>query len=170
MRKTRWHITCDHQFASVVDRCAAPRARETGTWITASMREAYLRLNELGFAHSIEVSDPESGLVGGLYGVRLGRVFFGESMFSAAPNASKMALAALVWLAQGERLSLIDCQVESEHLSSLGAELFTRQEFELALVSDINSEDTVLPAAGSRIDTLDVQLGRPLPQTVRELL
>ena len=104
--------------------CAAPRATQTGTWIVPEMVDAYCRLHELGYAHSIECR-VDDALVGGLYGVAIGRMFFGESMFSAHPDASKVALAHLCRLDFG----LVDCQLPSEHLFSLGARTCPREEF-----------------------------------------
>ncbi len=119
----------DRQFEAVIDACAAPRARSPGTWITPEMREAYVRLHRLGFAHSIEVMRG-GALAGGLYGVRLGGVFFGESMFSQARDASKVALAHLAALCAPNGIALIDCQMPSSHLSSLGARAISRAQFQ----------------------------------------
>ena len=128
LRNRGFTNSVDRAFGAVMERCADPGLRPEGTWISPQMRGAYLRLHELGFAHSVETWDGER-LVGGLYGVALGRVFFGESMFSAARDASKVALHALVQalLARGDRL--IDCQVASAHLESLGARALPRREF-----------------------------------------
>src|SRR5215468_6190433 len=95
LRRCDWRIGADCAFATVVRACAAPRRGRAGTWITRDMFEAYRRLHELGHAHSIEVRDPGGRLVGGIYGVAVGTMFFGESMFSAATNGSKVALIAL---------------------------------------------------------------------------
>ena len=121
-------IRLDTSFREVVTRCAAPRARSPGTWITPEMRAAYLRLHELGHAHSIEVWR-RGHLVGGLYGVRVGRIFCGESMFSREPGTSKLALAHLAHTAAATGIELIDCQLESRHLRSLGSEAMPRAEF-----------------------------------------
>ena len=121
-------VSINQQFEAVIDACAAPRARSPGTWITPEMREAYVRLHRLGFAHSVEVSH-EGELIGGLYGVRLGGVFFGESMFSRARDGSKVALAHLVRRCPDNGIALIDCQMPSAHLASLGARPVARAQF-----------------------------------------
>jgi leucyl/phenylalanyl-tRNA---protein transferase len=121
-----WHQ--DRDFPAVIAACAAPRAQSPGTWITAAMQEAYCRLHELGFAHSAEAWR-DGQLVGGVYGVRLGAVFFGESMFSREPDASKAALAGLVRQCLADGTQLIDCQLPSAHLRSLGSRAVPRQQF-----------------------------------------
>jgi leucyl/phenylalanyl-tRNA---protein transferase len=121
-----WHQ--DRDFRAVIDACAAPRTRSPGTWITEAMQEAYCRLHELGYAHSAEAWRGGK-LVGGLYGVRLGAVFFGESMFSREPDASKAALAGLVRLCLADGTQLIDCQLPSAHLRSLGSRAVPRPQF-----------------------------------------
>ena len=124
----RW----DADFAAVIDACAAPRATSTGTWITAEMRAAYLHLHEIGHAHSLSVWRSGTCL-GGIYGVQLGRVYFGESMFSAHSNGSKLALALLVERCLAGEIGLIDCQMPSPHLRSLGSRPMPRSEFSAAL-------------------------------------
>jgi leucyl/phenylalanyl-tRNA---protein transferase len=119
-------------FAGVIDGCAAPRESSPGTWITSEMRAAYLALHRLGFAHSIEVHQ-RGNLVGGLYGVRLGGVFFGESMFSRQRDASKAALSHLVALCRRNNIAVIDCQLPSRHLYSLGARCIPRAQFQALL-------------------------------------
>jgi leucyl/phenylalanyl-tRNA--protein transferase len=129
LRLGRYSVHLDRSFARVIERCAlVERPDADGTWITRDMRDAYLHLHELGFAHSVEAWD-EEGLAGGLYGVSLGGVFFGESMFADRSDASKVAFARLV--AQLERWSfdLIDCQVHTEHLARFGAEPWSRRRF-----------------------------------------
>lgn len=128
LKKQPFRITFDHAFRSVIAACRKPRPGQDGTWITQEMQEAYIALNDLGYAHSVEVWHEES-LVGGLYGVSIGHTFFGESMFSTRANASKAALVTLVSGLQELRFDLIDCQVESPHLESLGARLIPRREF-----------------------------------------
>ena len=122
-------IGADSDFAAVIDACAGPRADSTGTWIGSEMRAAYCNLHALGHAHSIEVRAPSGELVGGLYGVALGRVFFGESMFSRQSGGSKIALWALASRLGEWDFPLIDAQVESPHLVSLGARLMPREGF-----------------------------------------
>ncbi len=129
LRSDCFTLTSDQSFEAVMRACAAPREGQRGTWIDASMVEAYCSLHEEGYAHSVEVWR-DGKLVGGLYGIGLGGVFFGESMFSRESDASKVALVALVraLLAQGGEL--IDCQIESAHLNSLGARNIPRVDFE----------------------------------------
>jgi leucyl/phenylalanyl-tRNA--protein transferase len=128
MRSGRFQVTRDMAFADVVAACAAPRARSPGTWILPAMRTAYLELHRRGTAHSVEVWR-DGRLVGGLYGVRAGAVFCGESMFSRASDASKVALAVLAADAGSDGLRLIDCQLENPHLRSLGSQAMPRAEF-----------------------------------------
>lgn len=124
LRQSRFDITVNKEFDAVLDGCAAPRPQYAGTWITAQMKAAYLRLHELGYAVSLEAWG-ENGLAGGLYGVKIGRVFFGESMFSRERDASKVALAHLC----NRGLELIDCQMPNEHLFRLGAVNISRSVF-----------------------------------------
>lgn len=128
LRRGDYTITMDTAFAAVVTACAAPRESGAGTWITPGMRAAYQRLHALGFAHSVEAWDG-TDLAGGLYGVSLGGMFFGESMFSRRTDASKAALAALVARLARWGFELIDCQLPNAHLRSLGAEPMARDEF-----------------------------------------
>jgi leucyl/phenylalanyl-tRNA--protein transferase len=133
-RNAGFEVVEDQDFASVIDACAAPRARDGGgTWITREMREAYLELHRRGIAHSVEVR-LAGELVGGLYGIRIGRVFFGESMFSREPDASKVALSSLVRRSAESGIELIDCQMHSHHLASLGSRSLPRAEFLQRLV------------------------------------
>lgn len=129
LRHSDWQLRADTAFDAVIAACAqTPRKNQDGTWITAAMRAAYIQLHRLGHAHSIEVFD-DTQLVGGLYGVAIGRMFFGESMFSAASGGSKVALAALAHRLHEWGWPLIDAQVENAHLRSLGAELWPRKDF-----------------------------------------
>ncbi len=121
-------VTTDLVFDEVVAACAAPRPKQSGTWITADMRIAYGRMHELGHAHSVECWQ-NNILVGGLYGMAIGQVFFGESMFSREKDASKVALVVLADKLKEWGYQLIDCQVSSEHLSQLGAENLPRDQF-----------------------------------------
>ena len=125
-------IRVNHDFSAVLHACAAPRAQQEGTWITDEMKYAYLRLHSMGYAYSIE-SWRDEQLVGGLYGVKMGRIFFGESMFTRVSDASKAALVGLCQGALGLIPAVIDCQFSTEHLLSLGAEEIPRQDF-LALL------------------------------------
>ena len=132
MRNKGLDLSFNQDFEAVIDACAAPRARSPGTWITPEMRAAYVELHRLGFAHSVEVRSA-GALVGGLYGVRLGGVFFGESMFSRARDGSKIALAHLAASAPASGIALIDCQMPSAHLASLGARSLPRAQFQALL-------------------------------------
>lgn len=123
-----WTIRADTAFAEVLRACAAPRAHACGTWITPAMFDAYCELHQLGYAHSIEVYDGDM-LVGGIYGIAIGRMFFGESMFSAAANGSKVALIALCRVLHDWGFPLLDAQVASPHLVSMGAFEMPRREF-----------------------------------------
>ena len=121
-------IRLDHDFRAVIEYCAAPRGQYETTWITDEMRNAYIALHHAGYAHSVEVYD-QGNLVGGLYGVGIGCMFFGESMFSRANNASKVALFYLCKYLYAHQLRLIDCQVQSPHLQTLGAFNISREQF-----------------------------------------
>ena len=130
LRHRGYRVTSDQHFTGVIQACAKPRDEneDGGTWITPEMIKAYTTLNESGYAHSLEVWDQET-LIGGLYGVAIGRVFFGESMFSHSTDASKIALTALIRIISDKKFQLIDCQVPSEHLFSLGAKNIPRDIF-----------------------------------------
>lgn len=128
LRKTLHSVTVDQSFAEVIGHCSS--LRHDGTWISDAIIEAYSELHELGFAHSIELRDASGTLQGGFYGIALGAVFFGESMFSLQPNASKMALVHFAHWANAQGFQLIDGQVENPHLVSLGATAVSRQQFE----------------------------------------
>lgn len=128
LRKGHFSMTMDTAFETVIDRCSEPRDDTAQTWITPEMKVAYCRLHELGYAHSVEAWR-ENELVGGLYGVALGRVFYGESMFSRASNASKIALVGLTEQLQRWRFALIDCQMHTSHLIRMGAEVIPRSLF-----------------------------------------
>jgi leucyl/phenylalanyl-tRNA--protein transferase len=128
LRNVAYEVRFDTAFEDVMRGCAAPRSDQPGTWITAEMRAAYGRLHELGYAHCVETwIDGE--LAGGLYGVAIGRVFYGESMFTRRRDASKIAFVHLVRHLQAEAFGLIDCQMHTEHLASLGAREIPRREF-----------------------------------------
>lgn len=133
LRKSPYEVTADRNFTGVMGACAEPRAYAQGTWITPEMNAAYAELHRLGYAHSIEVWR-QGQLVGGLYGLALGRVFFGESMFSWESDSSKVAFAHLVAQLRAWRFQLIDCQVSSGHLFSLGAQERSRKDFERMLL------------------------------------
>lgn len=127
-RDTEIEIRCDTAFEAVMRACSAPREGQEGTWITEDMIDAYCDLHEQRYAHSLETWQ-DGELTGGLYGVAIGRMFFGESMFSRRSNASKIALATLVQLLRREKVLVIDCQQNTQHLASLGAREISRREF-----------------------------------------
>jgi leucyl/phenylalanyl-tRNA--protein transferase len=134
----------DTAFRAVMRECAAPRDGQAGTWIGPQMIEAYAQLHELGFAHSVE-SWRDGRLAGGLYGILIGRVFFGESMFARETDASKVALAKLVDRLRSLGVRLIDCQQATRHLASLGAREIPRHEFAQLLAESIQ-----YPPSGNR--------------------
>ncbi len=139
LRSKRFQVTYNQAFEQVIDQCARiVREGQQGTWILPEMKAAYISLHEHGYAHSVEVWEQDQ-LVGGLYGVKVGNVFGGESMFSKVSNASKVALISL---AEDFGISLIDCQVHSAHLESMGATLMPQEEF-LAIIQqqEINAYD-----------------------------
>ena len=128
IKANRFRVTLDTAFRDVVRGCAEARRDHEGTWITPAMEEAYVRLADLGYAHSVEAWQGGS-LVGGLYGVAVGRMFFGESMFTRVSDASKVALVSLTRQLERWRMPLIDCQMSTTHLSSLGARDMPRADF-----------------------------------------
>lgn len=150
IKKTCFHITTDQCFVQVMRSCAAPRADQDGTWITDDMLAAYTQLHKAGAAHSIEVWE-HNELVGGLYGIALGKVFFGESMFSRRSNASKLGFISLVSSLKKSGYALIDCQVHSDHLSSLGAREIDRAEF-----CNLLERNTMNVEATTWIDNVDL--------------
>ena len=138
LQKSPFEMRIDSAFADVIDACAAPRQGSSGTWIDDDMTQAYINLYNLGYAHSIECWQ-NNDLVGGMYGVQLGHIYFGESMFSKVTNASK---AALIYTLQNLDIALIDCQFYTDHLASMGGELISREQFlaEVKNLSDIQSK------------------------------
>lgn len=129
LRQNKFDFTINKAFQQVISNCkTAFRGNEAGTWITNEMKAAYIKLHQLGYAHSAEVWEGNE-LAGGLYGIKMGKVFFGESMFSKKTNASKYAFIKYVQQLQQEGVELIDCQVYTEHLESLGAGMITRESF-----------------------------------------
>ena len=139
LRKHPYQLYINRNFAAVIQCCGKQRQGSPGTWITTDMARAYSTLHELGYAHSVEVWQDEQ-LVGGLYGVALGKVFFGESMFSQQANTSKLALVALATQLSAWNFRLIDCQISSAHLLGLGAEEIPRAQF-TAMLSEATSSD-----------------------------
>ena len=146
LRRGAFTVSLDRDFGAVIRACAAPRADAGGTWIVPAMARAYERLHVLGLAHSAEAWRGDE-LAGGLYGVAMGRVFFGESMFSRASDASKVALAYLARCLSDWGYALIDCQVYTPHLASLGAVEMPRAEFQRRLAEAIDQ-----PVAGHAWD------------------
>jgi len=134
LRKQAFNVTLDRAFNEVITACGQPREGEAqpGTWITPEMKQAYLSLHTLGYAHSVECWQ-DGQLIGGLYGVAIGRVFFGESMFTRRNDASKVAFVALVQQLERWGFGVIDCQIHSPHLESLGAEAISRERFSTLL-------------------------------------
>ena len=128
LRRHDYEIRVDTVFSRIMVECSTPRDKQGGSWISPAMVSAYGRLHKAGYAHSVE-SWLADELVGGLYGVAIGRVFFGESMFTRRPDASKVALAHLVFQLRRWQFGLIDCQMETAHLASLGARPIPRQDF-----------------------------------------
>lgn len=179
LRKSTWRISCDTRFTEVVTRCASALRHddhnaEHSTWISSEMLQAYAALNQLGVAHSIEISDGNQ-LLGGLYGVMLENVFFGESMFSDHTNGSKVALIALARLCQDNGVVMIDCQVHNPHLETMGAELVSRQVFEKHLEGAIKAPMNVILAnpaclAPATKASLEERLVFPLKRFAAELL
>jgi len=136
-----FRITFDTAFMEVVTECSMPRKHEQGTWITEDMIEAYVKLHAMGFAHSVEAWNGDT-LAGGLYGVSLGRVFFGESMFSRESNASKAAFITLAINLRRSGFDIIDSQVHTDHLESLGAFEMPREEF-IGIIKKSLSAETI---------------------------
>lgn len=136
LKRGQYEIRADYNFMQVMQACAAPRKGQPGTWIHPEMVAAYTILHEMGLAHSVETWVGDQ-LVGGLYGVALGKVFFGESMFSRVPDASKIAFVHLVRQLKDWNFNVIDCQVKTAHLASLGAREIPRTEFTQILESSI---------------------------------
>jgi leucyl/phenylalanyl-tRNA--protein transferase len=153
LRKPGYETRADTAFAAVIDACSEPRPRQRGTWITAAMKHAYCDLHALGLAHSVETwRDGE--LIGGLYGIAIGRMFFGESMFSRASDASKIALVALVQHLKQWQFGLIDCQMNTPLLASFGAREIRRRQFtglvtELVNYADVPAPWAIAPTAGA---------------------
>lgn len=143
IRKNLFQVTFDNNFKEVISACAANRKKDDdpGTWITRDMMDAYIELHQLGYAHSVEVWE-NNKLVGGLYGIALGKAFFGESMFSRKSDASKIGFSTLVQQLSKWDYQMIDCQVESDHLASLGAHPIPRWQF-IAMLNDALKEKDI---------------------------
>jgi len=141
LRQDIYRVTFDQQFAAVIQGCSGPRSYTNGTWITDNMQRAYLELHARGIAHSVEVWQDEE-LVGGLYGLAMGQLFFGESMFSRADNASKVGFVSLVEQLKATGFVLIDCQMPTQHLHSLGARSIARDEFSRYLARHLDQPNS----------------------------
>jgi len=140
LRQQRFEVRFDTAFAQVVRACAAPREDSPGTWITPAMQQAYIRMHELGYAHSVEAWNADE-LVGGLYGLALGRAFFGESMFSRRSDASKICLVHLTKFLESRNFGMIDCQMTTPHLLSMGAREIPREAFCRRLEQLVDADD-----------------------------
>jgi leucyl/phenylalanyl-tRNA--protein transferase len=142
LRATSYEVRLDSAFPEVIRACAeTPRAGQPGTWITLEMQHAYQRLFELGVAHSVETW-ATGRLVGGLYGMSIGRMFYGESMFTRATDASKIAAAHLARFLEAQGFGMIDCQMNTPHLASLGAREIPRRDF-IARLRELVASDTL---------------------------
>jgi leucyl/phenylalanyl-tRNA--protein transferase len=144
LRKRDFEVRADSAFEQVILACSEPRPHQPGTWITREMQAAYARLHRLGVAHSVETWRGDE-LIGGLYGVALGRMFYGESMFSRADNASKIALVHLVRQLQRWQFGMIDCQMNTPLLTSFGAREIRRVEFTRRMAELVNYPDVPAP-------------------------
>lgn len=142
LRRGTFQVTFDHDFAAVIQACAEPRSYADGTWITPSMQAAYMELHRRGIAHSVEAWQ-DGVLVGGLYGLAMGQLLFGESMFSRTDNASKVGFVSLVSQLKDWGFVLIDCQMPTQHLHSLGAREIPRSEFARYLRQFLDRPNTV---------------------------
>ncbi|MCK7593050.1 leucyl/phenylalanyl-tRNA--protein transferase [Pseudomarimonas salicorniae] len=155
LRACPWTVSINRDFAAVIHHCAAlPRPGQGGTWITPEMTAAYVELHRLGWAHSVEVREGEE-LVGGIYGVGIGRAFFGESMFSRRSGTSKLAIAALCRALTEQGVELLDGQVESGHLATLGFAPIPRRDFLAQL------EALCKPATPLRLSESDIEALQP---------
>ena len=128
LRKNQFQITYNKNFANVISQCSVNRNKDNDTWLTTDMKKAFINLHKSGYAHSVECWHNKE-LVGGLYGIAMGKIFFGESMFSRMPNTSKITLVHLAKRLEEMNFQLIDCQINSKHLQTLGAQLITRNQF-----------------------------------------
>jgi leucyl/phenylalanyl-tRNA--protein transferase len=154
LRQGRFRVSADAAFDEVVAACAAPRHGQDGTWITAEMRHAYGRLHAMGHAHSIEIRSLEGELVGGLYGVAIGRIFFAESKFHRRRDASKIALAALMRALSEWDFLLCDCQLWNPHLERLGVRMLSGELFRAAVARGV-SEPAAVGDWASAIERVD---------------
>ncbi len=138
LHNASFHFSCNKDFSAVIQHCKTIMRRgQPGTWISAAVQKAFIRLHELGYAHSAETWMDDK-LAGGLYGIRMGNIFFGESMFSSVKNASKFALIHYAAQLQKENVQLIDCQVYTPHLETMGARMISRETFAGLLAANIS--------------------------------
>ncbi len=146
IRSNKFEIRFDTAFKAVITACAEPRTPDSGTWILPEMQAAYTRLHQIGFAHSAETWQ-DGELVGGLYGIAMGRMFYGESMFARVTDASKVAFTAMVEKLIADGFELIDCQQETRHLASFGARPIPRKEFTQCLqeLITLNPDSSPVP-------------------------
>lgn len=141
IRRNTFEVTIDTAFNEVIEHCAKQRRQnQDGTWITSALKDSFLTLHEMGYAHSVEVWE-SAELVGGLYGMALGKVFYGESMFALKSNASKYGFISLVKLLQEHSFELVDCQQDTAHLRSFGAELISKEDFHNRLKQNALNEN-----------------------------
>lgn len=156
LRSNQFSVTFDRNFAEIIRACSEPRKDEDGTWITTDIQAAYFELHTQGHAHSVEVWHQDK-IVGGLYGIAIGQLFFGESMFSRMSNASKVGFVTLVNALKTAGFVLIDCQMPTAHLLSLGASSIARAEFSEYLTGYLDSPNTMQwltpPIATSSLNT-----------------
>ena len=142
LRRNEFEVRLNTNFRAVIEACSAPRIGSTETWITGEMTNAYVELHRLGFAHSVECYQGQA-LVGGLYGLSLGRLFFGESMFHQVTDASKVAFAYLCRLLEEQNCPLIDCQIVNPHLLTLGCETMSRESFQTFLHQFCDAQNSI---------------------------
>ena len=143
LRKNQFQITYNKNFTNVISQCSVNRNKDNDTWLTTDMKKAFINLHKSGYAHSVECWHNKE-LVGGLYGIAMGKIFFGESMFSRMPNTSKITLVHLAKRLEEMSFQLIDCQIKSKHLQTLGAQMITRNQFTKFLKDFCNFEKILL--------------------------
>lgn len=156
-RSSRWQLTLNKSFDQVIHACSLPRSDALNhnqvagehTWIHQEMIDAYTQLHRYGFAHSVEVWDEQGKLIGGLYGLKIGHIYFGESMFHRASNASKLAFWGLMQLCAESEIALVDCQLPNDHLLSLGATTLTRNTFLQQLDKSLSAGSVNWPSAAA---------------------
>ncbi len=171
--RERWQLTLNHAFNEVIHACSLPRSNGVNdsqpegehTWIHNEMIEAYTELHADGFAHSIEVWNERKELIGGLYGLKIGGIYFGESMFHTASNASKLAFWGLMRLCEQSNVALVDCQLPNDHLMTLGAVTLGRHDF-LTQLEQLIAQPSINWRSDSHKPVAVAQLGKPSPWQV----